>query len=533
MASHSGTTLANDKAQHEALVQDIDEPESKITFCSLVWKPAVLLLIPLALTILTVYFGLSWTDYFQDNFDTDAWIYNNGKVMGDWVCYSNGSAIYESDWLNSGLRQSVWDTSQFLDITLGFGSFDFAIAKGIDIGWDLVIGRGGQIVLALLSYRVFSAVLLHSMETRAVCFYTYAAIGFGRGPLFSIWASLRDLWSGRSREKRVLFMVVYASLYLLAFPTFVSISSRRCVPTDYLSQVSTMTGYQPNSSPWVSLSNDEVMYPAQEFLPVMVLIRDGSRIGLKDGFPVAVSSRKGYCPSCNPFEANLAEGFWNCESLLSRSASISRSLIYQADSDKLFGKSPDCESNISCLVYISRLLISQIVIDSSVVSPSKNVSSTFMLNGHNISLPSPCLTFEGRMDQLWMHQNKTYTRDDMHGICQAGTTYQWGFSFLALLAFCITTTLYAVTMYSLWLRTYLHSRRHRAGQRLGLFKAVMDFSDALKAQVGEDCADKSEKQLEDLVNSHELGISCTNVDELPPPRRRSTWRVKSILHRFF
>jgi hypothetical protein len=151
---------------------------------------------------------------------------------------------------------------------------------------------------------------------------------------------------------------------------------------------------------------------------------------------------------------------------------------------------------------------------------SNDTLSSFVFNGNNISLPPPRLTFEEVTDDLWLHNNKTYTTDDIHATCQPGKTYQWGFSFFTLLAFCITTTVYAIIMYSLWLRTYLHSRSHRAGQELGLFRAAMDFADALKAQAGEDCADMTEKQLTDLVNSHELRISCKNVDTLPPPRVR-------------
>jgi hypothetical protein len=157
---------------------------------------------------------------------------------------------------------------------------------------------------------------------------------------------------------------------------------------------------------------------------------------------------------------------------------------------------------------------------SSDARGNQDMPSTFFLGGSMISLPSPRLTFEEVTDDLWLHNNKTYTTDDIHATCQPGKTYQWGFSFFTLLAFCITTTVYAIIMYSLWLRTYLHSRSHRAGQELGLFRAAMDFADALKAQAGEDCADMTEKQLTDLVNSHELRISCKNVDTLPPPRVR-------------
>ena len=49
-------------------------------------------------------------------------------------------------------------------ITLGFGYLTFAQVKLIDIVWDVVVGRGGQGVLAIISYRVFSKCLTRLVE---------------------------------------------------------------------------------------------------------------------------------------------------------------------------------------------------------------------------------------------------------------------------------------------------------------------------------------------------------------------------------
>jgi len=253
-----------------------------------------------------------------------------------------------------------------------------------------------------------------------------------------------------------------------------------------------MTGYKSNSSPWLSLSGDDVKYPAETILPVWVLIKDGSRIGLSDDLPVS------YQP-VSAFGRGIFVGYQQCKSSLL--CSVYRPLTYWSDAD--------------------------------LYETSANVTSTFVLRGHNISLPPPTLTFERTEDDFWMHDNKTYSKDDVTGTCQPEKTYQWGFSFYALLAFCVTTTVYAIIMYSLWLKTFLHSRKHRAGQKIEIFRAVLDFADAFKAQVGENCSDKTEEQLVALVKSDELGISCANVDELPPPRSRLTWKVKFTLRHLF
>jgi hypothetical protein len=83
-----------------------------------------------------------------------------------------------------------------------------------------------------------------------------------------------------------------------------------------------MTGYKPNFSPWVYLSKDDVMYPAEKILPVAVLIKDGSRIGLSDGFPITYNN--GACSTCSAFETDLYNGYQRCKSNLSCSGYVYR-----------------------------------------------------------------------------------------------------------------------------------------------------------------------------------------------------------------
>jgi hypothetical protein len=80
-----------------------------------------------------------------------------------------------------------------------------------------------------------------------------------------------------------------------------------------------MTGYKPNSSPWVHLIKEDVMYPGNKVLPVLALIKDGSRIGLRDDFPVAFTDDDS-CVSCSAFVTNLTVAYWHCKSELLRSA---------------------------------------------------------------------------------------------------------------------------------------------------------------------------------------------------------------------
>ena len=68
-------------------------------------------------------------------------------------CTSAGAiqVLTESD---RRVVSSYWDPSLFLSITFGFGNFSYAAAKGIDVAWDLIVGRAGQILLAIISYPI-------------------------------------------------------------------------------------------------------------------------------------------------------------------------------------------------------------------------------------------------------------------------------------------------------------------------------------------------------------------------------------------
>ena len=62
-------------------------------------------------------------------------------------CDSDGNVIPPYDDVQFG-----WNIRYLFSITLAWGSFSLSTAKLIDIGWDLCVGRGGQL---LLSYLVF------------------------------------------------------------------------------------------------------------------------------------------------------------------------------------------------------------------------------------------------------------------------------------------------------------------------------------------------------------------------------------------
>ncbi|EMT63127.1 hypothetical protein FOC4_g10013335 [Fusarium odoratissimum] len=65
-----------------------------------------------------------------------------------------------------------WAPRGFFQITLGWGRLSFGTVKLIDVIWDLVVGRGDQTLVALVSWRVFVEHLQLSLITKPAAYST-------------------------------------------------------------------------------------------------------------------------------------------------------------------------------------------------------------------------------------------------------------------------------------------------------------------------------------------------------------------------
>lgn len=116
-----------------------------------------------------------------------------------------------------------WPVSQLLAINLGLGSMPFTTAKFIDVLWDVVVGRGGQVLLTYVAYRVFMKSLARAMEGSPVSYHTFAALAFEPGTITGVIMLAKDFASNRTfRSKMVVSWVLMATLYIVAFPTLLS-----------------------------------------------------------------------------------------------------------------------------------------------------------------------------------------------------------------------------------------------------------------------------------------------------------------------
>ena len=136
------------------------------------------------------------------------------------------------------------------------------------------MGRGGQAVLAFFSYKVFTKSLIRTMESASVPTGTFKAMTFQSDSLTGVYRLIRDfLKQGGLRARFAMFGIIASSLFVLSVPTWLS----------------AMTGYTADIRAYVT-TDDGSLVPAEEFLPVLYTIHDGSRLGppYTDGYLVTV-----------------------------------------------------------------------------------------------------------------------------------------------------------------------------------------------------------------------------------------------------
>lgn len=133
---------------------------------------------------------------------------------------------------------NIWDPRKILTLTVGSGHMTFAIAKLVDLIWDIGVGNGGQALLTWLAYKVLTRYIVCLMERQGVTTDTYTSVAFHTGTLRGAWMLSRDLFKRKAfTVTRNLVMMFYIGVYLLIFPAVIS----------------AMTSYAPIGDPFVTL----------------------------------------------------------------------------------------------------------------------------------------------------------------------------------------------------------------------------------------------------------------------------------------
>jgi len=141
----------------------------------------------------------------------------------------------------------------------------FAQAKVVDVVWDVVFGRGGQALLTIVSWNVFTQYVMTSMHISPVTFGTFRTIFVqGEASLLGVWRLTADFSRRRGlQSSSAMVFVVATMVFVLAFPVLAS----------------AMTGYSANVEPFVRGEGSQYV-PFGSLRALYSVVHDGKRIGL-------------------------------------------------------------------------------------------------------------------------------------------------------------------------------------------------------------------------------------------------------------
>ncbi|KAI1455161.1 hypothetical protein F4805DRAFT_437039 [Annulohypoxylon moriforme] len=328
---------------------------------------------------------------------------------------------------------NAWEASGFFEINLGAGNLTFTQAKVIDITWDIIIGRGGQVLLASIPWRVFADYVATSMEFKPITYAVFSSIYVRTEPsILSTFRMTQTFIHGRGlKSKLAMVFVTLDILFLVAWPTFSG----------------AMTGYTPTVKAFVPDYNGNYI-PFSDFRPIAYIIHDGPRINLTDDYAVSsrfeddvsleepIILRNGrFDGLCGPFNFDADE----CD--LQRTTSNYVSLygffgLWNTTSVWLNEELPSPILNISAFYF----------------DPDSEFYGSNWTDHQGAGVEYP---FRDPSNITLAYSNQTYllTYVQANGRCQpVQDRFKWGFSFLQLLAVVILLNIWTIGTYVMWFK---------------------------------------------------------------------------------
>jgi hypothetical protein len=524
-----------------------------------IWQPLALLVLAISFTIIV--------------FATEP------GAANDVVFYCNADGKIKKRGDRS--YKPLWDPEQFFTINVAYGSMPFSVAKFIDACWDITVGRGGQMLVAIVAYRVLRRSLTLIMETCAVPVSMATTIYCRQIQLASVWETLCCSLSSKKRYPQAgmelslklrLIAHLFVCAYVLSFATLASVT----------------TGYRAGLTGYFDFKADESsqLKPVTKISHPLVSLYDGNRIGLSDqaihltSSPVLAGEVDlgAFLNKSSSSMDDLTGALFDCKRYVSLSYWILLLTCLLADYYTCRGLLDDKQNkngtrprgatitftcaNHDCSCSLSRGYDP----DDSPAAQTAVMTSSIALNGKQWDLPAPPLSISlvaiGHILKNQSSQDTTagyywsgHSIDDNSlehrayingsestvltmydntldidldsvidtGACIANDAYQWGFSSLVLLSFCSYTLLFVATLIGLQIDVFRNSRSDRDPESHSIYHDILFLAAELETLFGEHVGDFSAKEIEHEIAHCETGLDL-DVEKLLIARARD-WNL--------
>lgn len=210
---------------------------------------------------------------------------SSGYTNDPFYCDSNGNIRWAGSSRGYDEHSPYWDGALFLSVTMGIHGLTFSEAKAVDICFDLIVGRGSQVLAAFAAYPILRRAVLRSMESREFSLALLLPFFVERVSANTLWALIANMRTIRRRKPgpedhttrpRVridwrVMLVFLIGCYVLALPTLLS----------------AMTSYLVRSTPFVPFDGGSGYVSTSNLThPDYIVDGGGEQVGLPSGFPL-------------------------------------------------------------------------------------------------------------------------------------------------------------------------------------------------------------------------------------------------------
>jgi hypothetical protein len=440
--------------------------------------------------------------------------------------------------------RSVSLGSYFLSINVPVTSatvpWTFTHAKIVNVIWDLLVGRGLQIILVFTAFHVFSKVLLRLMEREEIPFRTYGAVSFQPGTFsafFKLITAIRapppeepllpggqneDQRSGNGRSwkaRAAILVMALLTLYIAVLPTLLS----------------AMNGYYALSYPSLSY------YPTKQLMIEMglttdvacdILGSDNQLQGIAPAWGVLLDAERVHLdPSFLVLEYPPDPAFL-------------RYYAQNKDAYDQMATDPTCigvEDTSSCNAtdIYSTFTFNQTagaplwmldppLLNLQVFPPFNTIVAN--------STPSP-----GILPSTWTCGNQIFDDKDFFpqfgfsfpnvtGTCNGLGNYRWGFSYPLTLLVCVLNLVGAITLFALWLYgTGDAQGTRRAKESTSTIRAAAHIIDQARTIYGDEAVNGTwnADEMDQNIYGGKRGMRIKAERNTPEAKESRRWRGRS------
>ncbi|RSL63589.1 hypothetical protein CEP54_005129 [Fusarium duplospermum] len=397
-----------------------------------------------------------------------------------------------------------WALKGTFQITLKVGNFDFVTAKIIDVVWDLVVGRGGQTILALISWRAFSDYLAVSIITKPATYTTVWLLRFQTDPSFVSIMSLihQFIWRRGLASRTAMSFMIAAALLILAFPTVAS----------------SMTGYTTVNKAYIEVPETGLIEFSTTY-PVVYVIHDGSRIGLRDEYLVRLRDYSFGDPMIDG-DSYLPGSYchdWETREDVEKGCSLQHDISNHVQE---YGWSTSVDQYDHTNTTFNSTL--QLAGGPLHVSPYYiPFSLMFYYNWSDVSSKASIGQAKDKKRLVYDVEGKAFNLTELKraGNCSpVPDRFQWGFSFLQVLALSIFLLFWTLGIAIMWTKAHMTLKINGCSTSSAGWKSLIEYANAIEAELKEagiDYGSLDDDQLDEKIQTVLHGGSISSSDILP------------------